>query len=103
MTAIETLFTKTGLDCKALPLNGANLRFKRRRYGESTTYTWVKYYTGDKWLDLGDPWPCLNPTRAEIRESIAVAMLYPLNLGDSSGLAKPADPISVPLIHQATS
>lgn len=48
-----------------------NISFERRRYG-TTTYTWV-YATpqnGTPSFDLGDPWPCITPKRAEIEASI---------------------------------
>lgn len=48
--------------------------FERRRYGTRSSpvfYTWVYLQVGaDDWASLGDPWPVLNPKRAEILEAI---------------------------------
>lgn len=43
--------------------------FARRRYGK-TTFTWVEYHNGREWVQLGDPWPALNPNRQEIETAI---------------------------------
>lgn len=45
------------------------IHFTRRRYGQ-TIYTWVSYYSLG-WVDLGDPWPCVNPPEREIKVAIA--------------------------------
>jgi hypothetical protein len=46
------------------------LAYQRRRYGQ-TTYTWVEVsLDGKQWLSLGDPWPFINPVRAEVVEFI---------------------------------
>lgn len=43
---------------------------ERRRYG-TTTFTWLEALINGAWLSLGDPWPCINPPLASIREAIA--------------------------------
>lgn len=45
-----------------------DLIYTRRRYGgrHGTTYTWVAVRSGDKWYDIGDPWPSINPPKKEI-------------------------------------
>jgi hypothetical protein len=45
--------------------NGLEFAFKRRKYGQCTMYTWAWVKHNDSWLDLGDPWPCINPPRAD--------------------------------------
>lgn len=49
--------------------------FTRRRYGR-TTFTWIRVHTpGKPWgdeVDVGDPWPCINPKRAEMAVEVAV-------------------------------
>ena len=50
-------------------LAGITYQFARRRYGR-TTYTWVTAVLPDgTQLDLGDPWPCLTPKRAEMEDA----------------------------------
>jgi hypothetical protein len=49
----------------AVIIDGCTVTFKRRRYG-SQTYTWV-FCNGES---LGDPWPCINPPRSEIKQAI---------------------------------
>ena len=50
-------------------LVGITYEFARRRYGRRTTYTWVTaVLTDGTRLDLGDPWPCVTPKRAQIEE-----------------------------------
>jgi len=42
----------------------------RRRYG-SQTFTWVRVVLPDhSTIDLGDPWPCITPKRAEVERAI---------------------------------
>lgn len=63
-----------------LVLDGYKLYFERRRYGgqKGVTYTWahveVPGEIGEeglpRWESLGDPWPCLRPTNAELRSAI---------------------------------
>src|SRR5690606_9918894 len=50
-------------------LDGKPLNFERRRYG-STTYTWVYVYHAGQWRQLYDPWPCITPKVAEVRETM---------------------------------
>jgi len=40
-------------------------QFSRRRYG-NTTYTWVSVKVGDRFVSLGDPWPCVVPKASEV-------------------------------------
>ncbi len=47
-----------------------NLRFERRRYGRSATYTWVYLVIGTEWRLLGDPWPCVTPKRSEVLREV---------------------------------
>lgn len=56
-------------------LDGIPLNFTRRRYGGNVhragvTYTWVEAYINGQWVDLGDPWPVLNPPVAAMRQEI---------------------------------
>lgn len=59
---------------KPVRIGEYSVGFERRRYGprsSPTFYTWVYLQTGpDGWESLGDPWPVLNPKRAEILEAI---------------------------------
>jgi hypothetical protein len=37
------------------------------------TITWAYLVQGDNdWIQLGDPWPCLNPPRKQLEEAISV-------------------------------
>lgn len=49
--------------------------FTRRRYGQTTTFTWVdlKLPNGE-WVHLGDPWQCIMPKHEDIRREIRNAM-----------------------------
>lgn len=51
-------------------LDGIPLSFTRRRY-PGTTYTWVKAFITGQWVDLGDPWPCVTPSKKSLRIEIA--------------------------------
>lgn len=55
-----------------------DLMYTRRRYGgaSGTTYTWIAVRSGDNWHDLGDPWPCINPAKKEVLESLAQTLLH---------------------------
>lgn len=48
---------------------GRPIWFTRRRYGRQT-YTWVHVLVNGQLVDLGDPWPCINPKRSEIAREI---------------------------------
>jgi hypothetical protein len=56
-------------------LDGVPLSFDRRRYGQGglnpVTYTWAHAFVAGEWVDLGDPWPCLNPPVKELRVALA--------------------------------
>ena len=58
-------------DMTSLMIDGVQypLRYTRRKYG-SKTYTWIETTINDKNLDLGDPWPTINPKRSEIEETL---------------------------------
>jgi hypothetical protein len=50
-----------------------SIHFSRRRYGrgESTTiYTWADVLVDGAWWSLGDPWPCINPPREQLRREV---------------------------------
>ena len=49
---------------------GVYFQFTRRRY-PGVTYTWAKAWQNGDWIDLGDPWPCLTPKRAELLAALA--------------------------------
>jgi len=53
-------------------IGGYPVRFERRRYGgrDGTTYTWAHAQIEGQWESLGDPWPCINPPRAELAAAI---------------------------------
>ncbi len=57
---------------KTIKVGAYEVIFERRRYGGryGTTYTWVSWLYKDEWLSTGDPWPCLNPPRKEITQTI---------------------------------
>lgn len=68
-------------------IDGHELMFERRRYG-SQTFTWVSLlrgpkpapgqdYAPDAWVSLGDPWPAINPARAELLKAIAQVISPP--------------------------
>ncbi len=58
------------MQIQTITVDGQTLEMERRRYGE-TTYTWVYLVAHGNRLQLGDPWPVLNPKRTEIREALA--------------------------------
>lgn len=43
--------------------------YERRRYS-NRTFTWVYLKVGESWAQLGDPWPCVIPAKAEVLEAI---------------------------------
>lgn len=58
---------------------GHPVRFTRRRYGR-TTYTWVEVKLHGEWMDLGDPWPCVMPTK----DSLQMAVQYLIDLNTTA-------------------
>lgn len=50
-------------------VSGYPVHFTRRRYGK-TMFTWVSFYNGSEWIELGDPWPSLQVSATEIAEAI---------------------------------
>ena len=52
-----------------MTLNDYSLRFRRRRYG-NTTFTWAYVEHGGEWLSLGDPWQCARPAKEELLVAI---------------------------------
>lgn len=62
---------------KGIIIDGFEISFTRRRYGGrygGTTYTWAHVKLGPDHWDWqqfpGDPWPCINPPVAELREQL---------------------------------
>ena len=45
--------------------DGRELAVTRRRYSNKT-FTWVHVKVGDEWKDIGTPWECVTPKRAEV-------------------------------------
>lgn len=56
-------------------LDGTPIRFDRRRYGQSATYTWAHALVNGHWQRLwfGDAWPAINPPASELRKAIEEA------------------------------
>ena len=54
-------------------VDGVKISFVRRRYGR-TTYTWLHAFINGAWDTIGDPWPCLNPPKREIKEALKCAV-----------------------------
>jgi len=40
-------------------------RFTRRRYGRQW-FCWAELKVADDWISCGDPWPKVNPSKAEL-------------------------------------
>lgn len=55
-------------------VDGVEVMAERRRYGDrysGTTYTWLYAKGADgAYVQLGDPWPCVTPAIAQVREAI---------------------------------
>lgn len=51
-------------------VDGVEVMAERRRY-PGTTYTWLYAKGADgAYVQLGDPWPCVMPAIAQVREAI---------------------------------
>lgn len=50
-----------------------DLAFTRRRYS-NTTFTWVAVKLNGGWVDLGDPWQCITPKKAEIEAGLRIVL-----------------------------
>ena len=53
---------------KRVTIDGHEVKLTRRRYG-TTTYTWARVQYNGENLELGDPWPCITPKRAELEQA----------------------------------
>lgn len=56
-------------------IDGVCVNFTRRRYG-TTTFTWAESLIDGVWVDLGDPWPCLRPSKSDLLREISVRRAY---------------------------
>jgi hypothetical protein len=56
-------------------INELEFRFERRRY-ERTTYTWAEVLHNGVWYSLGDPWPCITPSRSDLYKTAHYVIKY---------------------------
>lgn len=63
-----------GNDVSAI-VGGLPISFTRRRYG-SATFCWAMALIAGEWVDLGDPWQKVTPSKKDIEEALEILREY---------------------------
>jgi len=58
---------------KTKNIDGYDVTFRRRRYG-TTTYTWATIDNNGEAVSLGDPWPCIMPSKENLSRAIKLIL-----------------------------